>query len=163
MKRKPTLQMKYVQYLGEVGCGQAVETNVYPFMPKSELMPVAIPEWMPAQDAGIYTVRGLSLSDFNIFNDDRLLVRTKFLRSEITPDTICIVFVHSTGETLAKRIIKGANTLTLKASGGDLKDIEYSPDEVEIRGIVIDVMIDINAQIARAREIKSRQHRNGKK
>jgi SOS-response transcriptional repressor LexA len=157
MKRQaPKLEMRYVPYLGEVGCGRPVE-NIIPFIPKSELVPVALPEWMPAQESGVYTVRGLSLTDFNIFDDDRLVVRQKFSWRDIKPDTICIVFIHTTGELVAKRIERGANKLILKASGGDIPDREYSLDEVEVKAIVVDVLIDVNSHIARARETKRRQ------
>lgn len=157
--------MKYVQYAGEIGCGRAVEAfdNVYPFIPKSELTPVALPEGMPAQDTIIYTVRGLSLSDFNIFDDDRLLVLKRFSLRNIKDDTICIVLIHSTGELVAKRLEKGSNKIILKASGGGIKDAEYAPEEIEIRGIVLDVLVNIDAQITRAREAKRRQTAIGRK
>lgn len=165
MKRKSSLQMKYVQYAGEVGCGRPVEAfdNVFPFIPKSELTPVALPEGMPAGDTIIYTVRGPSLTDFNIFDDDRLLVLKKFSLRNIRPDTVCIVFIHSTGELVAKRIDRTANKIILKASGGGVKDAEYAPEEIEIRGVVLDVLVNIDAQIARAREAKRRQSAIGRR
>src|SRR4051812_29201016 len=133
MKQSPTLEVQFVQYLGEIGCGRAVEAydNVYPFMPKSELIPVALPAGVNARDAGVMTVRGMSLTDFNIFDGDRMVVQTKFSSwRDIDEDTICVVYVHATAELVAKRIVRTANTLILKASGGGISDIECAPDEV---------------------------------
>ena len=158
-KREGEPHFDYVPYLGEVGCGQAVEAydNVIPFAPKSELVPVSLPAGVLARDAGVMTVRGLSLSDFNVFDGDRMVVTTKFNRfSDIDEDTICVVLIHATGEMVAKRIIRGANMLTLRASGGGIRDIVVAPDEVEIKAIVIDFLIDARTQMTRAREAKAR-------
>lgn len=166
IKSKPTkLEIKMIPYLGEVGAGRAVEAydNILPFMPKSELFPVAVPAHIPAGKLGLVTVRGLSLTDFNIFDGDQLVFTRQFSQREIDEDTICIVFIHATGELVAKRIEVGANMLTLKASGGGIADKEYSIDEVEIRGIVIKVEIDVKSQIARAREAKARLNGIGRR
>lgn len=166
IRRKPTtLEIKMIPYLGEVGAGTPVPAydNVYPFMPKSELYPVAVPSNLPANSMGLVTVRGLSLTDFNIFDGDQLVFTRQFNRREIDEDTICIVYIHATSELVAKRIEVGANMLTLKASGGGIADKEYSVDEVEIRGVVIKVEIDIKSQIARAREAKARLNKVGRR
>lgn len=157
-RNQPTLEIKYVPHLGEVGCGTAVEAydNVFPFIPKDELCPVALPVGVNAQNIGMVTVRGPSLSDFGIWDGDELVIRTKFAWREIDEDRICIVFIHATQELVAKRIVKGANTITLKASGGGVRDMEYSMDEVEIRAIVIKVQFDVSRVIARSREANVR-------
>jgi SOS-response transcriptional repressor LexA len=167
IKTSPTtkLEIKMIPHLGEVGAGSSVPAydNVYPFMPKSELYPVAVPAHLPASKLGLVTVRGLSLTDFNIFDGDQLVFTRQFNRREIDEDTICIVFIHATQELVAKRIVIGANMLTLKASGGGIADKEYSIDEVEIRGVVIKVEIDVKSQIARARETKARLNGIGRR
>lgn len=156
MKHSPTVEVKYVSYLGEIGAGSSVPAfdNVYPFIPRDELIPVALPIGVSTSDAGILTVRGISLSDFNVWDGDRMLIKKRFSWKDIDEDTICVVYIHATGELVAKRIEIGANTLILKASGGGISDLEYSPDEVEIRGIVLEFLIDAKTQIARAREAK---------
>ena len=55
----------------------------------------------------------------------------------MTPKRICIVYIVPTGELVAKKVLRGANMLTLRASGGGIRDLEYRPEEVEIRAIVI--------------------------
>jgi hypothetical protein len=118
---------------------------------------------MRDKDAGILTVRGLSLSDFGIFDGDQLLVKHRPSWTEITEDTVCIVLIHSTGEVVAKRIERGANTLILKASGGGIPDMEYGIDEIEIRSIVIKALFDIDTLISRAREAKVRLNSIGRR
>ncbi len=161
----PTLEVQYLPYLGEIGCGRSVEAydNVYPFIPRDELIPVAMPRGVTARDAGVMTVRGMSLTDFNVFDGDRMVVQTKFsLLRDIDEDTICVVFIHATAELVAKRIIRQANSIILRASGGGISDIECSLDDVEIRGIVLEFLIDAKTQIARAREAKLRAARRKK-
>jgi hypothetical protein len=166
MRRSPTSEVHYVAYLGEVGCGKAVPAydNIYPFMPKDELIPVPLPPGVAARDAGVMTVRGMSLNDFNVFDGDRMVVQTRFSSwRDIDEDTICVVYIHATAELVAKRIIRGANTITLKASGGGIRDIECSTDDVEIRGIVLDFLIDAKTQMIRAREAKARVNGIGRR
>jgi SOS-response transcriptional repressor LexA len=165
-QRQPTLEVQYVPYLGEVGCGSSLPAhdNVYPFMPKDELIPVPLPAGMTPRDAGVMTVRGMSLTDFNVFDGDRMVVQTRFSSfRDIDEDTVCVVYIHATGELVAKRIVRGANKITLKASGGGIRDIECSVDDVEIRGIVIDYLIDAKTQMARAREAKARLNGIGRR
>jgi SOS-response transcriptional repressor LexA len=163
MKKQPQLEVKFVPHRGEIGCGSAVEAydNVLPFLAKSELFPVAVPVGIPASDVWLMTVRGPSLNDFLIFDGDHLVITKVFSLRDVDDDTIFAVYIHATGELVAKRITKGANTVTLRASGGSIKDLEYAIDEIELRGIVIDVQIPIRTQIARAREAKGRLNGNG--
>lgn len=132
--KAPNFITMNVKNLGEVGAGRVV-----PFIAKSDLVPVVVPEGTRAADVGSVTVRGISLTRLGIYDGDRLIFRLRFSWREITPKTICIVFIHSTGELIAKRIVRGANMLILRASGGDIPDREVNPDDVEIRGIVTDV------------------------
>jgi SOS-response transcriptional repressor LexA len=130
----PEFKIMKVPNLGEIAAGRVV-----PFVPKNELVPVVVPVGTPTGDIATLTVRGLSLSDLGIYDGDKLILRLKFRWTEIREDTICAIFLHSTGELVAKKVIRGANMLILRASGGGIPDKEVNPDDVEIRGIVTDV------------------------
>lgn len=131
---QPEFHTVQVAHLGSIDCGQ-----VLPFFPKSELSTVCIPTDVAAQEVFTVDVRGISLSDLGIYDGDRLLCRRRFSIHKITEKTICIVYIHSTGELVAKRIVREANSLILRASGGGIPDREVYPDDIEIRGIVTDV------------------------
>lgn len=165
MRKAPRYEVKYVPHLGEVGCGSSVPAfdNVYPFMPKDELVAVALPEHIPARDSGIFTIRGLSLTDFGLFDGDELLVTKAFNKRDIDEDTVCVVYIHPTSELVAKRIEVGANMLTLKASGGGIADKEYAAEDVEIRYVVVKALIDMPTLIARSREAKLRAARDSRR
>jgi SOS-response transcriptional repressor LexA len=157
-KSSPKYEMKYVTHYGEVGAGSAVN-NVIPFMPQTTLVPVVVRGELAAAGLGAVTVRGLSLTGLGIHDGDTLVITKRFSYRDINENTICIVFIHPTGELAAKRIIKGANTVTLRASGGDIPDKEYRPDEVEIRAIVVRISLDVETYIARYLESKTREAR----
>lgn len=123
-----------VEHYGSIDCGR-----VLPFIPKSELSAVTIPGDVPAQDVFTLKVRGISLSNLGIYDGDLLICRRKFSVHQITDRTICAVYIHSTGELVAKRIIREANSLILRASGGNIPDREVYPDDIEIRGVVFAV------------------------
>jgi hypothetical protein len=165
MKNAPKLELKYVQYLGELGCGRAIEAydNVYPFIPRDELIAVALPANVQAKDSGVFTIRGLSLTDFGLFDGDELLVTKAFNKRDIDEDTVCVVYIHPTGELVAKRIERGANMLILKASGGGIPDMEYGIDEIEIRYIVVKALVDMQTLITRSRESKARANSIGRR
>jgi len=129
-----TLTRFLAQHYGEIGAGKVV-----PFIPQNGLIEVAVPKNL-ADDREIMTltVRGCSLEDEGIFDGDVLICRLRFSWSEIDENTICAVFIHSTGELCAKKIIREANMLTLRASGGGIPDKQYSPDEIEIKAIAYD-------------------------
>lgn len=119
---------------GEVGAG-----SVVPFVPQGEVAYIVLPAHMEHLRPHIHGMiaRGVSLEDMDIYNGDILIVLKKFTRRDITPDTVCIVFIAATGDLVAKKVIPNANTITLRASGGDVRDLHYSPDDIEIRGVVI--------------------------
>lgn len=135
MKPRPEYKTVQVPNLGSIDCGR-----VLPFMPKSELVTVAIPIDVPQEDVFTLGVRGISLSNLGIHDGDKLVCRRSFSVHQITEKTICAVYIHSTGELVAKRIIRQANTLILRASGGNIPDREVVPDDIEIRGVVTDVL-----------------------
>ncbi len=53
-------------------------------------------------------------------------------------EAICVVYIIPTGELVAKKILwAGDGMLTLRASGGGVKDLHFSKDDIEIRGVSI--------------------------
>lgn len=130
-----------VSPLGEIGCGSVVP---FPFAPSSDLAYVVVPEGTSPADIATLTVRGISLSDMGILDGDLLIVRRKFTWRQIKPDTICAIYIHSTGELCAKKIVRGVNTLLLRSTGGNIPDKEVSPDDIEIKGIVFAVQRPID-------------------
>lgn len=118
----------------EVGAG-----SVVPFVPQGEVAYIVLPSHMEHLRAHIHGViaRGVSLEDMDIYNGDILIVLKKFTRRDITPDTVCIVYVCATGDLVAKKVIPEANMITLRAANANVSDLHYSPDDIEIRGVVI--------------------------
>jgi SOS-response transcriptional repressor LexA len=133
-KITPEYHTVEVEHYGSIDCGR-----VLPFVPASELVTVAIPPEMAASDVFTLKVRGISLTDLGVYDGDLLICRRRFSIHQITERTVCAVYIHSTGELVAKRIIRGANMLTLRASGGNIPDREVAPDDIEIKGIVFAV------------------------
>src|SRR5438105_2619478 len=107
MKSKaPKLAVRYVRNYGQIGAGRAVD-NVIPFIPPSELVPIFVPESIASSsgDIGVSTVCGVSLENLGIFSGDYLIWKRAFTWREITPDRICIVYIHATGELVAKKVL----------------------------------------------------------
>ena len=65
--------------------------------------PVAVPAGLPASDIWLMTVRGPSLSDFQIFDGDQLVITKVYSTHDVDADTIFAVFIHATGELVARR------------------------------------------------------------
>lgn len=130
-KKPKEFEMIDARCYGQVGAG-----TVVPFIPKDELVPVVVPKGTPQNIVGTMIVSGRSLSDLHICDGDLLIFRSRFSLREITPQTVCIVYIRSTGELCAKKVIKEATMITLRASGGGIKDIQVTPDDIEIQGLV---------------------------
>lgn len=133
--KQQALEERYVKQYGEVGAGKIV-----PFTPKEGLVPVVVPVGSPKDEyLGTMIVRGVSLEDEGIFDGDTLVCRRDHTKRDIDRNTICIVFIRSTGELVAKKIEYGklGEYVTLKASGGGIKDVHYPGDDIEVRAIVI--------------------------
>lgn len=124
--------MLEVPLYGEIGAGRVV-----PFIPQSELIPIVVPEYMADLDIFTLQVRGISLQNVGIDDGDILICSRRFGWRQITPKTICAVMITATQELVAKKIIREANLLTLRASGGNIKDLKFTPDDIEIKGIAI--------------------------
>jgi SOS-response transcriptional repressor LexA len=127
-------ELRYVKNYGEIGAGRVV-----PFVPREDYVPVVVPEGVPADDSvGTLTVRGVSLEEEGIFDGDQLVLKRNFTKRDIKPDTICAVYIQSTGELVAKKVFASPfkGHVILRASGGGLKDIHVPEDDIEIRGVV---------------------------
>lgn len=128
------VQIKAPNY-GEVGAG-----TVVPFAPRRESVTVLVPRALAGDDEiGTITVNGESLSDHGIQSGDILLFRTNGTNRDVTPETVCVVRIVSTGEMLAKKIVrrtKGTGMLALRSSGGGIPDRFIHEDDIEVLGIV---------------------------
>lgn len=84
------------------------------------------------------TLAGPSNEQIGLFDGDKLIVKKAFSRSEITRDTVCLVYMPALGEEiLAKKIRFEGDHVKLRSSHQDFKDVIVPKDEVEIRGIVV--------------------------
>lgn len=131
-RKEPEYEIRYIESFGDVGAG-----TVVPFTPKNDMIPVAIPAGGPSDDKlGTMVVRGRSLEDEGIYDGDVLICRRDFVKRDVKPDTICVVFIRSTGDLVAKKVIEEYGKITLRSSGGGIKDAYYEKDDIEVRGIV---------------------------
>lgn len=127
--------VRSVAWEGFVGAGRLIH---FPSA-KNESVDVPVPSDIPeSEPLATLTVSGDSLERVGIFDGDVVLCRKIVSKKQIKPDTVCIVYSPSTGETNAKKISFSGEHLRLKYCGyGDIKDDYVLADEVEIRGIVI--------------------------
>lgn len=124
-------EVSHVNDFGEVGCGRAV----IPFPSKE--VPVVLPINADPAHFGVMTVRGPSLTDDGIYDGDRIVICTRFNKRDITRENICVVFIHSTGELVAKKLINHGHMVCLRSSGGGIEDKFYHWDDIEIRGVAV--------------------------
>ena len=85
------------------------------------------------------TISGNSLAGIGIFDGDRVVCKKAFSKKEISNDTICIVYIPSLGETVAKKIRFIGDHMVLKSCNDEVPDMKVKPAEVEIRGVVIEL------------------------
>lgn len=121
-----------MEVLSNIGAGSVVP---FPEMPNGEAVPVLIPKGVPKEMIGLLMVSGPSLEQDGIYDGDILAFRRDFKLKDITASTICSVFIRSTGEILAKKVMYTHNSIVLRSSGGGFPDKHYSPDEIEVQGI----------------------------
>lgn len=133
MKHPQKYEIRELLNFGQVGAGKVV-----PFTPREERIPVALPFHLPDNDTiGTVTVCGPSLSDLGIFDGDVLIVKRTFGKKAITEKTICVIYIISTGELVAKRVRQSERGITLLSSGGGAKNRFFEHDAIEVRGVVI--------------------------
>lgn len=127
------LVIREIKIWGEVGAG-----SVVPFTPKKDAVLAAVPAFFPDDDQiGGVIIRGVSLEKEGIYDGDIGLFRRNVTHREILRDSICIVYIEATGELVAKKIVFGpGDQITLRASGGDIKDMSYHRNDIEIRGLL---------------------------
>lgn len=85
----------------------------------------------------IVTFTGVSLEGIGIYDGERGLCKTAFNRKEITPTTVCIVYLHETGETLAKAVVYKQGSVILKSFHPSIEDMIFRPDQVQVQGILL--------------------------
>jgi SOS-response transcriptional repressor LexA len=85
------------------------------------------------------TISGNSLEGIGIFDGDKVVCKKAFSQKEIGNDTICIVYIPALGETVAKKIRFLGGHMVLKSCNNEVPDMKVKPDDVEIRGVVIEL------------------------
>lgn len=131
------IQLRTINVLSQVGAGKVV-----PFTSKANLK-IQVPL---QEQTNIYAVEvcGDSLMDKNIHDGDFLIFRTEFQLSEITPEKVCIVYLHTTGELIARCVrFHPEGIVTLCAANPAYPNKSYFADEIEIRGLVFRVCFDL--------------------
>jgi SOS-response transcriptional repressor LexA len=135
---KKQYQTAEIQHFGDVGCGRVVE-----FRPRREKLFTVLPVNVKADQVGAFEACGMSLSERGIFDGDILIAKKVFKRSEVTANSILIVRVVSTNEILAKTAMYQNQEVRLMASGGGARDTYHEPDDVEVQGLVFQVIKDV--------------------
>lgn len=123
-----------VPYEGEVGAGRLL-----PFVPKEGSITVPVPDFIPeSEPLGTMTVCGQSLERVGIHHGDVVLVRKIFSRRQIKRHTICVLYLRTLGEIVAKKVTFEKDFVVLHYCGLAPEPPMYLPaSDVEIRGIVI--------------------------
>lgn len=132
-KQQTKYEIRNVLNYGQCGTGKVVD-----FIPREKRIPVAVSSRLPDDDSiGTVTACGPSLSDLGIYDGDALIFTRKFNRQSITVNTICIVYIITTGELVAKRIRHSERGVTLLSSGGGAANRFFEHDAIEVRAVVI--------------------------
>ena len=131
MKKKEEYKVVELEVLGEIGAGQVVE-----FIPRNRTVPVILPVGADESNYGTLIVRGISLENESIHDGDLLVLRKDITNKDIGRESICAVYIRSTGELAAKKLGFGnrGDYVTLRSSGGDIEDVYYHKDDIEVRG-----------------------------
>lgn len=125
---------------GEIGAGKVVP---FPAEEKKKTIKIPIPSNAHTGDILFsHSVSGDSLNNFenpnkNICNGDSLICKANCEIWEVTPDKICVVFIHQTCEKLAKHVILDGDFVILRSPNPHYKDRRFPADVVEIQGIVV--------------------------
>lgn len=129
-----------VELIGQVTAGY----NVVPFIPRGKKIKIPLPAHTQASETKAMTVIGDSLADLNIHDGDDLVFKTRFHISEITPDKVCVVYIHSTGDLIARKVsFNNDGTVTLKAANAAYSDKTYDDDDIEIRGLAFKCVFNL--------------------
>lgn len=133
-KQAETYAVRAVPYEGQVGAGRLL-----PFVAKDGVIEVPVPDSIgEGEQLGTMTVNGSSLERVGIFDGDIVLVRRVTSRRQIKRNSICVVYIPSLGEVLAKKVTFEEDVIILHHCGIEPREpMAFTADEVEVRGIVI--------------------------
>lgn len=93
----------------------------------------------------VVTLNGDSLEGIGLFDGDQVICKTAFSKREIKANTICIVYVRPLNDTFAKKIVFKEGNVILKSFNPNIEDKVYGPEEVEIQGIVLQLLLTQDA------------------
>lgn len=130
----------YVPDMGQIGAGTVVD-----FIPKNKKVLIPRPpHTTDADEIFTHDVSGDSLYNpddpaMSAYNGDRLICKGNFDISEIKPHKVCIVFVLTTTERLAKQVIVKNDRVFLKSLNPAYPERRFSIHDIEVKGIVIGV------------------------
>jgi SOS-response transcriptional repressor LexA len=133
------LEIVEVESEGYVAAGRTI-----PFPPPESSTLLALPpQLVQLAKQGMVktmTITGNSLSGVGIYDGDEVVCKKTFSKKEIGRNTICIVYIPATGEVVAKKIDFRDDYLILRSCNADYPDMKVKPDDVDIRGIVIQLV-----------------------
>lgn len=112
---------------------------MHPFVPKDGIVAVPVPDSIPKnEELATLTVNGNSLERVGIFDGDIVLVRRISNKRQIKRHTVCVVYIPSLGEVMAKKVTFEDDYLVLHYCGLEPQEpMAFVAEEVEIRGMVI--------------------------
>lgn len=130
----------YVPDLGQIGAGSVVD-----FIPRNKRVWIPRPPNTTDNDF-IFThdVSGDSLFNpddpsMSAYHGDRLICKGTFEISEVKPHKVCVVFVQSTCERLAKKVSIKNGFAYLGSLNPNYPERKFPAHSIEIKGIVIGV------------------------
>lgn len=88
----------------------------------------------------VVTLQGDSLEGIGLFDGDRVICRVAVTRREVKADDICIVYVEGFADSLAKMVIFDGKEVILKSFNPDIPDLTFHRNEVEIQGIILELL-----------------------
>lgn len=123
---------------GEIGAGVVV-----PFVKRKETRTVVIPKGLAKpSEVGTMTISGESLTGDGIHDGDVLVFRMNHTTRQITPESVCVVRIISTGELAAKHILRnvgGPRKIALRSTHPDYADRIFDETDIEILGLAFGV------------------------
>jgi hypothetical protein len=93
----------------------------------------------------LVTLSGDSLEGIGLFDGDQVLCKTAFGKRDIKANTVCIVYVPKLNGTFAKKVVYKDGNVVLKSFNPNIADQVYGADEVEIQGIVLNLLLGQDA------------------
>jgi phage repressor protein C with HTH and peptisase S24 domain len=93
----------------------------------------------------LVTLTGDSLEGIGLFDGDQVLCKTAFSKRDIKANTVCIVYVPKKNETFAKKVVFKDGSVILRSFNPNIADQVYGPEEVEIQGIVLNLLLGQDA------------------